>query len=345
MKEAFPSVCGSARLRRAIADDIESGAFAHAYLLEGPKGSGKEAFARAVAAALACEKKTDPLAPLPCGTCGPCARILSSLCPDVQTIGPDEGKATIGVDRIRRLKESLILTPGELDFKCYIIKEADRMTPQAQNSLLKMLEEPPGSRTVYLLLAENAQKLLPTVRSRAPVLRLSPPTRRELAAYLKDTLPFFGVDADFAAAASGGNLALAEAIYQKKKEAEAPLADRALVAETVGLFGRDCSRGEFLLFFNRFPQKKEELLALLRLIYRAMRDIIAAKRTERFEPDFFLTPEEASACASRISVKGAAALSSLLTDTADELEKNAAPKTLLPAFALRAYHARGGIRP
>ena len=344
MKEAFPSVCGSARLRRAIADDILNNTFAHAYLLEGPKGSGKAAFALAIAAALACEKKGDPAAPLPCGECRSCRRILAALCPDVQTIGPDEGKATIGVDRIRRLKQSLILTPGELDFKCYIIESADRMTPQAQNSLLKMLEEPPGSRTVYLLLAENAQKLLPTVRSRAPVLRLSPPTRGELARRL-ETLPSLGVEPDYAAAVSGGNLALAEAVYLKKKEAEDALSDRALVTQTVELFGDGRSKGEFLLFFNRFPQKKEDLLVLLRLIYRAMRDIIAAKRTERFEPDFFLSCEEASERASRITAKGAVALSALLTDAAGELEKNAPPKTLLPALALRAYRALGGNRP
>ena len=99
------------------------------------------------------------------------SKIKKGICSDVISFGNDK-KSSIGVDEIRMINKDVILRPIECEYKIYIIKYAHKMTEQAQNALLKTIEEPP-SYVYFLLLCDNAEKLLPTIRSRAQIIRIN----------------------------------------------------------------------------------------------------------------------------------------------------------------------------
>lgn len=156
--KAFDRLLGNDLPKQLFLIAIEQGTLAHAYLLEGGRGSGRHTLVTAVAEALA---GNDPQA----------FKIGLGLCPDILTVRLPDEKKTIGVDTIREVKEKAMLRPNDLSFKVFIIENADCMTVQAQNAALKLFEEPP--RDVYFfLLCENSRSLLPTVRSRMQVLRM-----------------------------------------------------------------------------------------------------------------------------------------------------------------------------
>ena len=161
----FDGFLGNEKLKERLERDIAAGRLAHAYMIEGPEGSGKKTLAKLIAAAAAC-RESDP----PCMKCVSCDKIMRGQSPDVITVEAESGKVQLGVDVIRRLREDSVFAANDLDTKTYIFPAADTMNIQAQNALLKLLEEPPdGVR--FLLLTENAQGLLATIRSRAPLLR------------------------------------------------------------------------------------------------------------------------------------------------------------------------------
>ena len=172
MRQYMNNIIANESLRNRLCEDIIEGTLSHAYIIEGKRGSGKHTVATLTAAALACEEKKNAELPLPCMNCPSCRKILQGLSPDVIKVSSLE-KATIGVDTIRFLKEDVSLVPNDLENKVYIIEEADKMTDQAQNAFLLTLEEPP-SYVVFFLLCENSEKLLETIKSRAPILRTEP---------------------------------------------------------------------------------------------------------------------------------------------------------------------------
>ena len=141
----------------------------HAYLLCGPKGTGKKSVARLCAMAAVCRGEGER----PCGECGPCRRILSDTHPDLHTIVPEKGKQTIGVNVLREVLETVAVKSFEDAAKAIIFPEAHRMKPAAQNCLLKTLEEPPQD-TVFFLITDQPGALLATIVSRCRVLRFHP---------------------------------------------------------------------------------------------------------------------------------------------------------------------------
>ena len=118
MKPAFPDIKGNDALRRLLGDDICSGRLSHAYILEGPRGSGKHMLALRIAAALACEKRRQDGVPLPCMTCPACEKIFNGNSPDFIFLNRGE-KATFGVEAIRSLHTDVHIAPNELDTKLY----------------------------------------------------------------------------------------------------------------------------------------------------------------------------------------------------------------------------------
>ena len=149
---------GNEQLKSRLISDIMASRLSHAYVIEGPKHSGKLMLARTIASAM-------------CDSIQDVKKISVGASPDVIEIDLPEKKKSIGVDKVREMKLAAYIKPNDLDFKCFIIRHADTLTVQAQNALLKLIEEPP--RNVYIfLLCENVATLLPTIRSRAPILRM-----------------------------------------------------------------------------------------------------------------------------------------------------------------------------
>ena len=142
MRNIFPLLSGNEKLKALLGAHIAEGKLSHAYIFEGDDGSGKMTCALSAAASLACEKRNDALSPLPCGKCASCRKIFGLFSPDVHIVSPKE-KKSIGVDAIRDITSSLYISPNENDYCVYIIDDAHLMTAQAQNALLKSLEEPP----------------------------------------------------------------------------------------------------------------------------------------------------------------------------------------------------------
>lgn len=161
----FESLLGNERLKENLSRSIDRGRISHFYLISGPAGSGKRTLARLLAAAILC-KGTER----PCKTCPACRKVLGAGHPDFITVDDPE-KKTVSVDLIRQARADIYIRPNEADRKVYLFPRAQDMGIPGQNALLKVLEEPP-SYGVFILLTDNPEKLLPTVRSRCTELSL-----------------------------------------------------------------------------------------------------------------------------------------------------------------------------
>jgi DNA polymerase-3 subunit delta' len=159
-------------MQRAVAGDVH--AMSHAWLIVGPPGSGRSNAARAFAAALQCAEGG-------CGECNSCRTTLSGANPDV-TLVRAQG-LSIGVDEVRGLARKSAMTPTGGRWQIIVIEEADRVTDQASNALLKSLEEPPP-RTVWLLCAPTPDDVSVTIRSRTRELHLVTPNDDDVARLL-----------------------------------------------------------------------------------------------------------------------------------------------------------------
>ena len=161
---AFESLLGNARIKQNLSAAAAKNRFAHFYLISGPKGSGKHTLARLLAAALMCEEENRP-----CGRCAACRKIAANTHPDFITVDDPEHK-NVAVKIIREARESIFIRPNEGIRKIYLFPQ--EMGIEGQNALLKVLEEPP-SYGAFLILSDNPEKLLPTIRSRCTELQLT----------------------------------------------------------------------------------------------------------------------------------------------------------------------------
>jgi DNA polymerase-3 subunit delta' len=143
--------------------------FLQAYLISGPAGSGKLAAAKRLAAAMVCSGTGAK----PCNHCRNCKKSSAGIHPDIILVTRPADKREITVDQIRTIRADASVLPNEAERKVYIICDAQSMNIQAQNALLKTLEEPPYYVT-FLLLADNPSRLLETIRSRCAEIRMAP---------------------------------------------------------------------------------------------------------------------------------------------------------------------------
>lgn len=204
----FGALLGNRQLKENLTESLSKGHISHCYLITGPEGSGKRTLARLLAQAILCQG-TDK----PCGVCTPCRKILDGNHPDYILVDDPE-KKTVPVELIRQARADMFIQPNESDHKIYQFPRAQDMGIPGQNALLKVLEEPP-SYGVFLLIADNPDKLLPTVRSRCTELKLQALPADILEAQLQKDFPKASKE-DIAAAASrsGGFLGQAKALLE-----------------------------------------------------------------------------------------------------------------------------------
>ena len=198
---SFKDVVGHKDIINYIRNAVTENKVSHAYILNGERGSGKKMLANLFATTLLCEEQ----GPDPCNACHSCHQAESGNHPDIIRV-THEKPNTISVDDIRRqVNEDIQIKPYQGPYKIYIIAEADLMTVQAQNALLKTIEEPPAYAVIFLL-TENAEALLPTITSRCVMLKLRNIKDTLIRKYLMETMHVPDYKADVCTAFAQGNM-------------------------------------------------------------------------------------------------------------------------------------------
>lgn len=202
----FDSLLGNDRLKENLTAGIRRGRLSHFYLISGPAGSGKKTLARLLAAAILCKEQEKP-----CGRCVACRKVMDDTHPDFITVVDPEHK-NVAVKIVREIREDMFVRPNEADKKIYVFPQ--ELGIEGQNALLKILEEPPAYG-VFMLLADNPEKLLPTVRSRCVELKLQGLPREVLRNALTKAFPKAETQSiDAAMERSGGYLGQALQMLQ-----------------------------------------------------------------------------------------------------------------------------------
>jgi len=198
---SFKDVVGHKDILKYISSAVENNRVSHAYILNGERGSGKKMLANLFAMTLLCETGDNE----PCGKCHSCKQAESGNHPDIIRV-THEKPNSISVDDIRtQVNNTVDIKPYQGPYKVYIIPQADMMTPQAQNAILKTIEDPP-SYAVFLLLTENAETLLPTINSRCVMLKLRNIKDTLIKKYLMENLEIPDYKADMCTAFAQGNM-------------------------------------------------------------------------------------------------------------------------------------------
>lgn len=198
----FKDIIGQEQIKKHLLEGIKKGNLSHAYIINGETGSGRRLLASALTKALLCENRTAEGDA--CGICKSCKQADSNNHPDVRFVTHE--KASIGIDDIReQLINDITIKPYSSNHKVYIIPDSNKMTEQAQNALLKTIEEPPSYATI-LLLTENAENLLQTISSRCITLNTEPLRQEEIAQYLIRNLQMEPEQAKIAAGFCQGNV-------------------------------------------------------------------------------------------------------------------------------------------
>lgn len=194
-------IIGQEQIKEHLHNAIEQQKISHAYIIQGERSSGKEFIAKAFAQTLQCEKGGTE----PCGECHACKQALSANHPDIIRIMHEKPNA-IGIDDIReQLTTNVQIKPYSGPYKIYIINEGEKMTPAAQNALLKTLEEPPAY-AVILLLVTTIDALLPTIQSRCVTLNMRPVKDELVKKYLMSDVKLTDYKADVCVAFARGNI-------------------------------------------------------------------------------------------------------------------------------------------
>lgn len=340
------TVIGNSELLSRLDRDIRAGQLSHAYILDGRVGSGRHTVARHICASIACENRPGQAmsrvededqmgffdliappppreipadAPLPCCACPACQKVLEEKCPDIRVIGK-EGKASIGVDAVRFLRQDVLIPPNDLDTKIYIVENAECMTVQAQNALLLTLEEPPPY-VLFLLLCDGADALLETIRSRAPILRTRPIPDEDIRAYLKAKRCTLS-DEDLSAVLLRADGCIGQALTLADARAVKPILK---MRETCDEFIAVCASRRYdglPAILPHFGNKRDGVMELISLITLATRDLILLRHSDEVKLKYYTDRDSAEELACRFTTKSLLALYKALGNAADALEAN-----------------------
>ena len=298
----FSDVLGNNDTKERLGQAILQNTFPHAFIIEGPNGCGKHTLALTLSAALNCQSRNGHV--LPCGVCNNCRRIFNKNFVDVNYIAKKDGKSTIGVDDIRHMREDIYLSATESAYKIYIVEEAQAMTPQAQNALLKIFEEPPQGVIIFLL-CDNIQQILFTIKSRAQLVRMQRLSDDEVKkALLRDaTLSAYEkTDPDAFTAAiklSHGSIGRAKEMLSDEWRG-ALTEERRNASELLSLLIPSNEKFKLYSAIQALPQKRNEFSDSLHMILDGLRDLILSRYSEKSNFLFYTDKDAVAGLASRI---------------------------------------------
>ncbi len=174
----FPDFAGNQETKLLLSTLFTEGRLPHAIILQGEDGLGKHMLAEILAAAAVCTAGADQA---PCGKCPGCIKAAAGSHPDIHRAQGTGASRSFHVDEIRFIRSDVYKKPNEATRRVYLLLGAHTMSVQAQNALLKVLEEPPP-HALFILTCPSASALLPTVCSRAQIFTLTPPSPEEAVA-------------------------------------------------------------------------------------------------------------------------------------------------------------------
>lgn len=266
----FKDVVGHKDIINYIRNAVREDKVSHAYILNGERGAGKKMLANLFAATLLCEKG----GPDPCNECHSCRQAESGNHPDIIKV-THEKPNSISVDDIReQVNNTIMIKPYQGPYKVYIIPQADMMTPQAQNALLKTIEEPP-EYAVIMLLTENADTLLPTINSRCVMLKLRNIKDTLIKKYLMETMQVPDYKADMCTAFAQGNMG--RAIMLANSEHFNEIRDEAV---QLLKYINEMELSEIVQAVSRITAYKLEINDYLDIIMIWYRDVLLYKATK-----------------------------------------------------------------
>lgn len=337
----FDTFLGNEKLIARLKRDILRGSLSHAYIIEGDAGCGKRTLAKLICAADSCGENEPP-----CMECINCSKIERGQSPDVIVVEPEKDRVQITVDVIRRVCEDASFAPNDLAKKYFIIPNAGAMNEQAQNALLKTLEEPP-QHVMFLLLCENSDELLSTIRSRAPILRVQALSDELVSQQLlanADAKALYERDRDAFDAIiklSRGSLGKAISLTDKKSAAECLERYKKAQKYLELLSERRGAANE--LAFHEFSVKlakgRAELGAIYSLIADAVRDLIACKLCKDAKTMFYRDKESATAVSDRFAIGTLMKLTNVFIEAGNAIERNVNINLLMMQTSVEAVNA------
>lgn len=263
----FDDIIGHEDIIQHFKMSIERGKLSHAYILNGEKGTGKKLVTRVIAKTLQCEEGTADA----CNVCHSCIQADSGNQPDIIWV-THEKASVISVEEIRtQVNQDIGVKPYSSRYKIYIIPDAHMLNPQAQNALLKTIEEPPEYAIIFLL-TDNIDKLLPTIISRCVVLNMKPIREMDMIRYMRDVLGISEEQAYFCERFAFGNLGKAVRLatsenYQEIKESSVRLLRNIYKMDTE----------DIILAAKKLADYKLEMQDLMDIMQMWYRDVLMFK--------------------------------------------------------------------
>ena len=265
----FKNIIGHGQIIEHLQNAIRMNRVSHAYILNGPDKSGKMMLAEAFAIALQCEKKGVE----GCMECHSCKQAVNHNQPDIIYL-QHEKVNTISVNDIReQVNHDIVIKPYSSPYKIYIIDEAEKMNQQAQNALLKTIEEPP-SYAVILLLTTNADSFLPTILSRCIRLNLKAVANEEIRSHLMRNYQIPDYRADISVAFAQGNVgkAIELAVSEDFNELKDSAVQLMLRIKEIEVY----EMGEAVKQINNFKLSINDYFDIMMVWYR---DVLLYKAT------------------------------------------------------------------
>lgn len=265
----FQDIIGQEQIKEHMQNTLSTGKVSHAYIIHGEKFSGKEFIAKIFAMALQCEKEGIE----PCNQCHSCKQSLSKNQPDIIYV-THEKPNTISVDDIRaQVNNDVAIKPYSSKFKIYIINEAEKMSTQAQNAILKTLEEPPVY-AVFILLVSNINSLLPTILSRCVTLTMKPVKDELVKKFLMEELQIPDYKAEVCVAFARGNVGKAKMLASSEEFEN-------IKAEAISLlkYIKEMEIQEIVAAIKKINEYKLEIQDYFDIIAIWYRDVLLFKAT------------------------------------------------------------------